>query len=80
FRDWQKAKGKFIPMSLKRFKLFLISAKNFKHIAHAIQKQKYSVICLNDTSSINKSNFSKIQTHINGAFDFVLPQKSSFEL
>ena len=44
----------------------------------AIIKQKYKIICLNDSNNIK--NFEDKKQKINDAFNKILPDKSSFEI
>ena len=76
-RDWQMAKGQFVPINLDKI------GKNF-HIAQqpdalldAIKHQKYKIICANDTDALD--NFEEIQPRLDQAFSTLLPETSSFE-
>lgn len=77
FRDWQIASDNIIPRSIKfgyNFKL----EEAFDEAIKAIIKQKYKIICLNDSNNIK--NFEDKKQKINDAFNKILPDKSSFEI
>lgn len=76
FRYWQLASGKFVPKKIKQDKYFS-SYDDLNNIVKAIEKRKYKMICIND-SNIN-IDFDKFTDTIVGAYEKVLPNKSSFE-
>ena len=75
FEYWQFAKGEFVQRSSKFGKAFTIDDKN---LDNAIIKQKYKMICIND--SIKLKNFDKRKEEIIKDFEIILPNKSSFEI
>ncbi|MCM1163601.1 MAG: stealth family protein [Muribaculaceae bacterium] len=78
FRTWQICKGNFVPYNTykdtKMFPLMIKSAQAVK----AIRSQTYSLVCLND--NVNIRNYEKVMEQIKEAFEYILPEKSSFEL
>lgn len=50
---------------------------NVENICENIRKKKNKMICIND---LKVSNFEETKNKINGAFESILPEKSSFEL
>lgn len=74
--NYQKVAGQFIPRSPKFGKYFLLSNNNDK-IIKSIKKQKYKVICINDSDEIN--DFEKVKKQLIEAFEVNLSEKSSFE-
>ena len=76
FRYWQLASGNFIPNRNigQQFNLGINPEKAFK----AVEKQRYKVVCLNDSELVN--DFDKIKSNINYSFDKILPEKSEYEL
>lgn len=73
-KDWQMCSGKFIPRSYKWGKLFTLGED--AAWSDSIRKQKYKVVCLNDTEDLD---YEKIQKQAVAAFESILPNKSSFE-
>lgn len=73
---WQFASNKFMPRSYKIGKYYEISNNN-NEIINVIVKQKYKMICLNDSIKIN--DFEKAKREINNALEKVFPNKSTFE-
>jgi len=76
-RYWQLASGKFYPRDPQIGKNFMLKSKN-RDVVKAIKKQKYKMICLNDTSDI--SNFNEVKNSIIKSFNSILSKKSKFEL
>lgn len=76
-RYWQLASGTFQPRNFHDGKVFMLKDNN-KEAIKAIKKQKYKMICLNDTVDI--SDFEEQKKEIKFAFQKLLPNKSDFEL
>jgi len=74
FEYWQFAEGNFIQRKSSFGRTFVI---NHKDIEKAIIKNKYKVICIND--SLLLDNFEEKKKKIISAFEQILPDKSSFE-
>lgn len=75
-RYFQLLKGQFTPRHHGIGKMITLSNDN-KEIINAITKQKYKILCLNDTT--NDFDFEKSKKEIIEAFEYILPEKSSFE-
>ncbi len=83
FRYWQLAKGKFIPVSMKDTKYVTLSMELLRSgkIGKMITSQKLSMLCLNDSDSIQtKTEFEEAKQIIRDAFEKILPDKSGFEI
>ncbi|MDR0941042.1 MAG: Stealth CR1 domain-containing protein [Bacteroidales bacterium] len=74
----QILQGNFEPHSISDTTSDWISDKDAKKIAHYIEKQKYTLFCINDSNDI--VNFEKTKATINAAFEKLVPEKSSFEM
>ena len=78
FRTWQICRGNFEPyntyVDTKMFPLLIRSKQAIK----AIYNQSYSLICLNDNVHIR--NYAQVMEGLQEAFEYILPEKSSFEL
>lgn len=77
FRTWQICRGNFEPYNTytdtKMFPLLIKSSQAIEAIRH----QKYKLVCLNDNQHIR--NYDAVMERIAGAFESILPEKSSFE-
>ena len=83
FRYWQLAQGKFYPISMKDTQYITMTMKNIKNgeISNLITSQKYKMICLNDSDSIeSEAAFEEAKITVQNAFEKILPNKSSFEI
>lgn len=79
-RYWQIAQGKMAPTPLHKVrKRFDLDVDYSETIAQEIRRQKYQVICINEDENENLEPFEKIQSQLIGAFESILPEKSSFE-
>lgn len=80
FQDWQIASGKFYPRNKNFGKNFNFTDNNAYNncILECIRKQKYKMICINDSAEIK--NFDTIKKELCKTFDVILPNKSEFEL
>lgn len=78
FRTWQICKGNFEPYNTYNdTKMFPLIIKS-KQAVEAIQKQSYTLICLND--NIHIRNYEQVMQNLKAAFNSILPEKSGFEL
>ena len=80
FSYWQFAKGLFYPRNLSDGMLLPLcnsQRKNWK-IYSVIKKQKCKMLCVNDQFSGN--NYEDVKKSLLSYFDYILPDKSSFEL
>lgn len=76
-RDWQLASNNFVPRKTN-FGINFDLSKQLIEANIAISKQKYKMICLNDSDKVE--DFELAKEMINLSFDKILSQKSSFEL
>lgn len=77
-RYWQLAKGNFVPINITSDSIYYqISDSNIEEIEKSIKTQKKKILILNDN---NVSSFIDLRERIKGAFENILPEKSSFEL
>ena len=74
---WQLAEGRFAPQSPKIGRSFSISQYAKEDMLRAIVSGTYKMICLND--NYDGDEFERMRDDINGAFERVLGEKSSFE-
>ena len=89
FRYWQLVSGKFTPVSMrdcKNLELFDgndsnkgVDMSRVEYTCDIIKKQKFRMICLNDGYS-TEEQFLDVKNRINESFQYILPNKSSFEL
>lgn len=75
-RYFQLLDKMFVPRDFKLGKFFAVSRNN-QEIVDTIKKQKYKMICINDSDK--NINFDRCKDEINSAFDYILPDKSTFE-
>jgi hypothetical protein len=77
FRGWQMCEGNFTPYNTysdtKMFPLVLHSPAAIR----AVLRQKYKLVCLND--NVHIPNYRQVMEDLRGAFEHILPNKSSFE-
>jgi len=76
-RYWQLCKGDFVPRRTLG-KSHLVTADNYLNIADDIRNQRYQMISLNEDCSAEE--LLKIKEVLGQAFEFILPDKSVFEL
>lgn len=80
FRYWDLAKGNFEAIYAGRLGKRFSLKEDCRKICGVITSQKYRMICLNDVNEpCDRNQFEKVKKQINEAFDFILPEKSSFE-
>jgi len=79
FRYWRLMKGEFYPAPNLGKKVGIsASDKHNALIYNAIKKQKYRVICVNDEEE--NIDFELEKRKLKEAFEYILPEKSSFEV
>lgn len=76
-RYWQLCSGNFNPRKTLG-KSYSVKIDNYKGIAKRIEQQKLQMVSLNE--SCTEDEFGIIKKEINGAFEKILPEKSSFEI
>lgn len=75
--SWNRIlEGTFQPAKEKNGRYFEIKADG-SQIKEAIQRQKYRMLCLNDSSDL--ADFETIQQELQKSFEVILPKKSEFE-
>lgn len=78
FRTWQICQGNFMPYNTYNdTKMFPLMIRP-KQAVKAICRQSYTLICLND--NIHIRNYDLVINNIKNAFQYILPEKSSFEI
>lgn len=78
FRIWQICQGNFIPYNTYNdTKMFPLMIRP-KQAVKAIYRQSYTLICLNDNVHIR--NYDLVMNNIKNAFQYILPEKSNFEI
>lgn len=75
-RYWQLCEGNFIPRKTIG-KSYVVTINNCEDIVNVIKEQSQQMICINEDCTAEE--FEIIKCKINAAFDYLLPQKSSFE-
>lgn len=79
FKDWQIAKGNFVPWHKASTFCDLKFRKNFENYINVIRKKKSKIICINDAEDLNESEYIEKKKKLIEAFDSIFPDKSSFE-
>ena len=75
---WELVTGKFHPANEKRIgRYFGIREGNLAMACEAVRKRRWLQICLNDAD--NAIDFRHCSEMLSGAFESILPEKSSFE-
>lgn len=75
-RYFQLLDKMFVPRDFKLGKFFTVSRNN-QEIIDTIKKQKYKMVCINDSDK--NINFDECKNEINSALEYILPNKSTFE-
>ena len=80
FSYWQIASGKFYPRSPNLGKQIDLrdNDKDNEILYETIKKNKHKIICIND--SVDLLNYERIKNSLLSAFEYILPNKSSFEM
>ena len=79
-RYWQLASGKFTPYNVMKDGMYYdLSDKSMDTIVDLIKYQKKKIIVLNDNQSLVR-DFENDKEKLLYAFNYILPNKSSFEL
>ncbi|WP_434172097.1 Capsular polysaccharide phosphotransferase cps12A [Providencia manganoxydans] len=76
FRYWQLCKGNFHPKNFSDSKYFTLTDGNVSQITDYIYKRKKHIITINDS---NIKKFPQISNKLNTSFNFIYPNKSTFE-
>jgi hypothetical protein len=77
FRTWQICQGNFEPYNTYNdTKMFPLLFKS-KQAIRAIQNQSHKLVCIND--NIHIRNYAQVMANLKKSFEYILPEKSSFE-
>lgn len=76
FKFWQLASGNFNP--IRSMGEYCVLGFNNQRILEILEKQKYKMVCLNDSDNIE--DFDKTKENLINSFDSILPKKSEFEI
>lgn len=79
FREWQLASGNFIPRKLNVGKSFVVDKNNINEIVKYIKNSNGKMICIND-EEMSEETFIFLKKEIIKAFEYILPDKSSYEV
>jgi hypothetical protein len=78
FRYWRIMKGNFYPSKIfGKTKYLSDNAKNNASIYDIIRKQKFRMICVNDSENID---FDMEKQRLKNALEYILPEKSNYEI
>ena len=66
--------GNFVPRNNNIGRCFTIKGENYIKLTDSISKQKYKMICINDTE--HTFDFEKVNSKVITAFERILPEKS----
>lgn len=77
FREWQKLKGNFVPRNVQKMFQYYDVKEDNSDLARILARKKKKVICINDGRLRGDTN--RIGGQLTGAFEQILPEKSSFE-
>lgn len=77
FKNWQIANGNFYPVSLSKSAMFYNMPDLEEQFVDDLEKNRYKVICINDSAEID--NFNSLKKRINNILKNKFPDKSSFE-
>lgn len=75
---WFMAQGKVVPGERKRGICLSATEDPLQYITDIISKQKYKMVCCNDTSECH--DFEEREKQIINAFEKILPEKSEYEI
>lgn len=76
-RFWQLCEGDFCPRKT-RGKAVFVDINNYKDIAQDIKSKKWDMVSINENCT--PEEFEIIKQEINGALEYIFPNKSSFEI
>ncbi len=79
FKDWQIAKGKFVPSGIQSHFIDLKHNNKLDEACRYIEEQKTNVLCINDAENIDDALFNEMKKRLKTSFNAILPEKSSFE-
>ena len=76
FEYWQFASGKFVPRAFNIGRMYE-GAEFYDQMCKDIRKQKYKMVCCNDSADIE--NIEQTISQVQKSFEAILPEKSMFE-
>lgn len=76
-KDWQLCQGTFFPRSCKWGKHFELGDDPDEIICRCIERQKYRVVCLNDSTM--ELDVDTLQKKLAHSFERILPEQSGYE-
>ncbi|MGN0638834.1 MAG: Stealth CR1 domain-containing protein [Huintestinicola sp.] len=80
FKEWQLAKGEFVPRSTRiGANMRLGDMNECSEVCEYIRKRKGKMICIND-GRLTDEEFERYKKELISAFDAILPHKSEFEV
>lgn len=77
FRYDMLAAGAFVPRGMGDCRLLTLADETIEAIRRDIIGRRWRMICLNDSERI--ADFDALRERLNGAFEILLPEKSSYE-
>ena len=77
FKYWQFCQGTYQVRKHTFGEVFHIEEKNLAELCTAIERQKYHMVCVNDTP--RTPDFEATKQQVNACFEHILPQPSAFE-
>lgn len=77
FSRYDIASGKFMPWNTNTWRHFSVKNNDNTKLIKSITKQKYKMICINDSGC--DFDFQKAKSDVITAFETILPEKSGFE-
>ena len=77
FREWQKLEGNFYATNVKKYLLYGEIGTENSRLTGAIRRPGRPFLCLNDT--LEAGEIGEIRREIQGAFQSILPERSSYE-
>lgn len=77
FLWWQWCKGQIVPQDIRKMSKYILVSSEDEILTDMISNQRKPILILNDTDHVDFEHKKQV---INGAFDVILGEKSSFEL
>lgn len=77
-RYYQLCTNNFVPRKFSNSKSLTILDDDM-YACKCIEKQKYKLLCINDSNKITEENFIKFKNDLISSFEKILPDKCSFE-
>ena len=77
FKYWQLLNGNFTPYNKRKYGRMFELGRQTEEACNAILNQKYKMICINDSQSVD---FAEDKKRLIQTFETVFSEKSTFEL